>query len=182
MNDCSELSALIPTLAAVRAFALATLALFACPADAATAPASAPLPGEKDVVAHTLANGMKVIVWTDHDIPNVVLYNWAHVGSRNEHQGITGLSHFFEHMMFNGTSTRAPGEFDRLMEAAGGSNNAFTSQDVTVYQDWFPRTALDLIFDLESDRLRNLSFDPQVIESERNVVVANLSCQRRRTQ
>src|SRR5262249_36472472 len=53
---------------------------------------------------------------------------------------------------------------------AGGSNNAFTSEDVTVYQDWFPRSALDLIFDLESDRLRNLSFDPQVVESERNVV------------
>ena len=139
---------------------------------AAAAAAPARLPGEDAVVTRTLTNGMKVIVWPDHDIPNVVLYNWAHVGSRNEHQGITGLSHFFEHMMFNGTSTRAPGEFDRLMEAAGGSNNAFTSQDVTVYQDWFPRTALDLIFDLESDRLRNLSFDPQVVESERNVVYA----------
>jgi zinc protease len=57
-----------------------------------------------------------------------------------------------------------------MMEAAGGSNNAFTSEDVTVYQDWFPRSALELIFDLESDRLRNLAFDPQVVESERGVV------------
>ena len=139
------------------------------PADAApTAPER--LPGENDVVAKTLANGMKVIVWPDHDIPNIVLYNWVRVGSRNERQGITGLSHFFEHMMFNGTSTRAPGEFDRLMEAAGGSNNAFTSEDVTVYQDWFPRDGLELIFDLESDRLRSLAFDPQVVESERGVV------------
>jgi zinc protease len=131
---------------------------------------ASPIPGEDAVVARTLPNGMKIIVWPDHDIPNVVLYNWVRVGSRNERQGITGLSHFFEHMMFNGTSARGPGEFDRLLEAAGGANNAFTSEDVTVYQDWFPRDALELVFDLESDRLRNLAFDPQVIESERGVV------------
>jgi len=118
----------------------------------------------------TLANGMKVIVWTDRDIPNIALYNWVRVGSRNEVPGITGLAHFFEHMMFNGTAKRTPGEFDRIMEAQGGSNNAFTSDDVTVYQDWIPRTALDLVFDLEADRLANLSFDPKVIESERGVV------------
>jgi zinc protease len=128
------------------------------------------VPGLEQVQSATLANGMKVIVWTDRDIPNVALYNWVRVGSRNEVPGITGLAHFFEHMMFNGTSKRAPGEFDRLMEAQGGSNNAFTSDDVTVYQDWIPRTALDLVFDLESDRIANLSFDPKVIESERGVV------------
>jgi zinc protease len=141
---------------------------------AATKPAKpAPptrVPGIEQVRSTTLANGMKVIVWTDRDIPNIALYNWVRVGSRNEVPGITGLAHFFEHMMFNGTSKRAPGEFDRLMEAQGGSNNAFTSDDVTVYQDWIPRTALDLVFDLEADRLSNLSFDPKVIESERGVV------------
>jgi zinc protease len=128
------------------------------------------VPGADQVSATTLANGMKVIVWTDRDIPNIALYNWVRVGSRNEVPGITGLAHFFEHMMFNGTSKRQPGEFDRLMEAQGGSNNAFTSENVTVYQDWIPRSALDLVFDLESDRLANLSFDPKVIESERGVV------------
>jgi zinc protease len=92
------------------------------------------------------------------------------VGSRNEVPGITGLAHFFEHMMFNGTSTRAPGEFDKTLEANGARNNAYTSSDVTVYQDWFPRTALRTVFELEADRLRNLSFDPKVIESERGVV------------
>jgi zinc protease len=138
---------------------------------AATKPAApARVPGADQVQSTTLANGMKVIVWTDRDIPNVALYNWVRVGSRNEVAGITGLAHFFEHMMFNGTSKRAPGEFDRLMEGQGGSNNAFTSDDVTVYQDWFPRAALDLVFDLEADRLANLSFDPKVIESERGVV------------
>lgn len=128
------------------------------------------LPGLADVRTTTLANGMKIIVWPDHDIPNVALYNWVHVGSRNEALGVTGLAHFFEHMMFKGTSRRAPGEFDRLLEAQGGSNNAFTSEDVTVYEDWFPRTALELVFDLESDRLVNLAFVPSSVESERNVV------------
>jgi zinc protease len=128
------------------------------------------VPGAEQVKSTTLANGMKVIVWTDRDIPNVALYNWVRAGSRNEVPGITGLAHFFEHMMFNGTSRRQPGEFDRVMEAQGGANNAFTNDDVTVYQDWVPRSALDLVFDLEADRLANLSFDPQVIESERGVV------------
>jgi zinc protease len=113
---------------------------------------------------------MRVIVWPVHDIPNVALYNWVRAGSRNEAPGITGLAHFFEHMMFNGTTRRQPGEFDRLMEAQGGANNAFTSDDVTVYQDWFPRGALDLVLDLESDRVANLAFEPEVIESERGVV------------
>ena len=126
--------------------------------------------GREAVRAVTLANGMKIIVWPVPNIPSVALYNWVRAGSRNEAPGITGLAHFFEHMMFNGTTRREPGEFDRLMESQGGSNNAFTSDDVTVYQDWFPRDALDLVFDLESDRIGNLAFAPQVIESERGVV------------
>jgi zinc protease len=140
------------------------------------APAGAParalpsVPGREAVRATTLANGMRVIVWPVHDIPNVALYNWVRAGSRNEAPGITGLAHFFEHMMFNGTTRRQPGEYDRLMEAQGGANNAFTSDDVTVYQDWFPRGALELVFDLESDRVANLAFVPDVIESERGVV------------
>src|SRR5688572_33014215 len=148
-------------------FGAATAAAFGT-ATAATKPPAAPrAPGADAVRAITLANGMKVIVWTDRDIPNVALYNWVRVGSRNEVPGITGLAHFFEHMMFNGTSKRQPGEFDRAMEAQGGANNAFTSDDVTVYQDWIPKSALDLVFDLESDRLANLAFVPEVIESER---------------
>ena len=137
----------------------------------ASAPqAAVSVPGREDVRAMTLANGMKVIVWPVHNIPSVALYNWVRAGSRNEAPGITGLAHFFEHMMFNGTTRREAGEFDRLMEARGGANNAFTSDDVTVYQDWFPRDALDLVFDLESDRIANLAFVPKVIESERGVV------------
>ncbi|MGH8178134.1 MAG: M16 family metallopeptidase [Steroidobacter sp.] len=131
---------------------------------------NAQVPGADRIESVTLGNGMQIIVWPDRDIPNVALYNWVRVGSRNEAPGITGLAHFFEHMMFNGTSTRAPGEFDRTLEASGARNNAFTSSDVTVYQDWFPRSSLETVFELEADRLRNLAFDPKVIESERGVV------------
>ena len=140
-------------------------------AAAATPPTkSAALPGADQIVTRTLGNGLKVVVWPDGDIPNVAMYTWYRVGSRNERPGITGISHFFEHMMFNGTKTRPPGEFDRVMEANGGRNNAYTSSDVTVYQNWFPSTATPLIFDLESDRMRNLDFDAKKVESERGVV------------
>jgi zinc protease len=141
----------------------------ACAAPAAPAAPAGPADAAQ-IETRTLANGLEVVVWPDRDIPNVAMYLWFRVGSRNEYPGITGISHYFEHMMFNGTTTRPPGEFDRVMEANGGRNNAYTSADVTVYQDWFPRPALELIFDLEADRMRNLDFDPQVVESERGVV------------
>jgi len=128
------------------------------------------VPGADQIVTRTLPNGLKIVVWPDRDIPNVAMYTWYRVGSRNERPGITGISHFFEHMMFNGTKTRLPGEFDRLMEGSGGRNNAYTSSDVTVYQNWFPSSVTGVIFDLESDRMRNLDFDAKKVESERGVV------------
>src|SRR5262250_78406 len=69
------------------------------------------------VATKTLKNGMKVLVQTDHSIPNVALYIFYRIGSRNEHPGTTGLSHFFEHMMFNGAKKYGPGELDKVMEA-----------------------------------------------------------------
>jgi zinc protease len=134
------------------------------------APAGALDPG--GIEAHELQNGMQVILWPDHSIPNLTLYTFYRVGSRNERPGITGLSHFFEHMMFLGSKSYAPGEFDQVMEAAGGSNNAYTSRDVTVYQDWFPRSAMQTIFELEADRIASLAIDPGSVESERGVVAA----------
>lgn len=145
------------------------LALGLVTASVATA-ASPTVPGADQIVAKTLPNGLRLVVWPDKDIPNVVMYTWYRVGSRNERPGITGISHFFEHMMFNGTKTRPPGEFDRIMEGNGGRNNAYTSSDVTVYQNWFPSSATELIFDLESDRMRNLDFAPEKVASERQVV------------
>ncbi len=124
------------------------------------------------VQTHTLTNGLKILVHEDHSIPSAAINIFYRIGSRNERPGTTGISHFFEHMMFNGAKKYGPRQFDVVMEAAGGRNNAFTSYDVTVYQDWFPPSALELIFDLEADRIANLSFDPKMIESERGVVAS----------
>jgi predicted Zn-dependent peptidase len=103
------------------------------------------------------------------------MYLFYKVGSRNEYPGITGLSHFFEHMMFNGSKKFGPKMFDRTMEFNGGANNAYTTQNVTVYTDWFPVSALETMFDLESDRIANLSIDTGMIESERGVVLSERS-------
>jgi zinc protease len=127
---------------------------------------------EFPVATRTLKNGMKVLVQTDHNIPNIALYIFYRIGSRNERPGTTGISHFFEHMMFNGAKKYGPGELDKVMEANGGSNNAYTTRDVTVYQDWFPRSALPLMYDIEADRIRDLTFDPKKIASEREVVAS----------
>jgi predicted Zn-dependent peptidase len=127
------------------------------------------------VQTFTLNNGMKFIVLESHGIPNATMYTFWKVGSRNEAPGITGLSHFFEHMMFNGSKKFGPKMFDRTMEANGGSNNAFTSSDLTVYQDWFPASSLETIFTLESDRVSSLTIDPKMVESERGVVLSERS-------
>jgi zinc protease len=123
-----------------------------------------------DVKMDTLSNGMKILIQEDHNIPNVAMYFFYKIGSRNEHPGTTGLSHFFEHMMFNGAKKYGPGQFDFQMEKSGGNNNAYTTQDDTVYTDWFPSAALELMMQMEADRIRDLAFDPKIIESERGVV------------
>jgi len=127
------------------------------------------------VQTFTLSNGMKFIVLESHGIPNANMYTFWKVGSRNEAPGITGLSHFFEHMMFNGSKNFGPKMFDRTMEAKGGSNNAYTSNDLTVYQDWFPASSLETIFTLESDRIAHLNIDPKMVASERGVVLSERS-------
>ena len=124
------------------------------------------------VETHRLDNGMRIIVQEDHSIPSVALYIFYTIGSRNERPGTTGLSHFFEHMMFNGSENFGPGMFDEIMEAAGGSNNAYTSRDVTVYQDRFPPSALETVFRLEVDRIQNLSINERMVASERGVVAS----------
>jgi zinc protease len=128
-----------------------------------------------DVKTFTLKNGMKFLVLEDNSIPNANMYLFYSVGSRNEHPGITGLSHFFEHMMFNGAKKYGPKMFDRKMEFNGGANNAYTTENVTVYTDWFPSNALETMFDLESDRIENLSIDPKYVKSEREVVLSERS-------
>jgi zinc protease len=127
------------------------------------------------VKTFTLANGMKFIVLESSTIPNANMYTFWKVGSRNEAPGITGLSHFFEHMMFNGSKRFGPKMFDRTMEAKGGSNNAYTSNDVTVYQNWFPAASLETVFTLEADRIAHLTIDPKMVASERGVVLSERS-------
>lgn len=128
-----------------------------------------------DVKTFTLKNGMKFLVVEDFSIPNANMYLFYKVGSRNEHQGITGLSHFFEHMMFNGAKKYGPKLFDQTMEFNGGSNNAYTTENVTVYTNWFPASSAEVIFDLEGDRISSLSIDPKMVESERGVVLSERS-------
>lgn len=129
----------------------------------------------ENVKTFTLKNGMKFLVLEDASIPNANMYVFYRVGSRNEHPGITGLSHFFEHMMFNGAKKYGPKLFDQTMEYNGGSNNAYTREDVTVYTNWFPASATEVIFDLEADRISSLNIDLKMVESERGVVISERS-------
>src|SRR5258707_5697596 len=120
----------------------------------------APVWGQAEfpVATKTLKNGMKVLVQTDHSIPNVALYIFYRIGSRNEGPGTTGLSHFFEHMMFNGAKKYGPGELDKFMEANGGANNAYTTRDVSLYLDWVSRSGLGLVLRNKAHRRHKLSF------------------------
>lgn len=129
----------------------------------------------EDIHAFTLDNGMKIMVLEDASIPNANMYLFWKVGSRNEYPGTTGIAHFFEHMMFNGSKKYGPKMFDRTMEAAGGSNNAYTTENSTVYTNWFQTDALETIFDLEADRIAHLDIDKDVVESERGVVTSERS-------
>jgi zinc protease len=126
----------------------------------------------ENVRVRSLENGLKVLLVEDHDIPSVALYTFFRVGSRNERPGLTGVSHFIEHMMFNGTPAIGPGEFDRRMEFRGGSNNAYTGDDFTAYTDWFPPAALETMIAMEADRIQGLAFVPEVFESERGVIAS----------
>jgi zinc protease len=137
---------------------------------AAVAPARA---GDFDlpVEEKTLENGLKVLVLEDHSIPNCAMYVWWRVGSRNEKLGRTGLAHFFEHMMFRGGAKYGK-TFDTMQEGNGATNNAYTTHDNTVFQDWFPRAALPLVLDMEKDRMSGMAFDDADVKAERDVVAS----------
>jgi zinc protease len=126
---------------------------------------------EPAVLATILDNGLRVLLLEDHRSPIVSFQVWYRVGSRNEHRGATGIAHFLEHLMFKGTPTHGKGQFAELVERNGGQNNAFTTQDVTTYFVNITADKLDLVLDLEADRMRNLLLDPREIDSERQVVI-----------
>ena len=144
------------------------------PAAAAAAPASAvvaPLsPGRFPVEKHTLSNGLVVLLHEDHSVPAVTFWQWYRVGSRNEAPGITGISHFFEHMMFNGSKNVPPKEYDRIIESNGGLSNAFTDRDMTAYYEDIASDRLEVLFRVDSDRMRELLLAPELLKSEIEVV------------
>lgn len=131
------------------------------------------------VVAHSeaskvseriLKNGLKVLVKEDHRSPVVVSQVWYKVGSSYEPNGITGISHMLEHMMFKGTDKHPAGDFSKIIAENGGDENAFTGQDYTAYFQTMAADKLAVSFELEADRMRNLHLLPEELKKELEVV------------
>jgi len=118
-----------------------------------------------------LDNGLKLVVKEDHRAPVVVSQVWYRVGASYEHDGITGVSHMLEHMMFKGTDSHPAGEFSRIISENGGSQNAFTSQDYTAYFQRLEKSRLPVSFELEADRMRNLNLQDKDFQKELKVVM-----------
>jgi zinc protease len=165
---------------AVSLFCVASLgarAAFAAPhaqqgASQTTAPTVAPPvePRPVPIESHTLANGLRLYVVEDHSTPILNLQVWYHVGSKDERPGRTGFAHLFEHLMFKGSAHVPPEEHSRIIEAAGGADNAYTNDDVTVYWETIPSNFLDRVLWLEADRMASLTVDEANFHSEREVV------------
>jgi zinc protease len=126
--------------------------------------------GGRSVRHFRLDNGLELLLLADPSAPVIAYQTWFRVGSRHEREGITGIAHLFEHLMFNQTEHLAPGEFDRKLEQAGGDTNAATWVDWTFYRNNLPRAELGLAVELESDRMAHLTLGDTQVESEREVV------------
>ncbi|HRG11606.1 MAG TPA: insulinase family protein, partial [Cyclobacteriaceae bacterium] len=118
---------------------------------------------------YTLNNGLQVIVHEDPTVQIAVMNILYDVGSRDERPDKTGFAHLFEHLMFGGSANIA--SYDEPLQVVGGENNAFTNTDITNYYLTLPASNLETGFWLESDRMLSLSFDPQVLEVQRKVVI-----------
>ncbi len=158
-----------------RTKALTALALCAALSLAASAGGAAPTPApaskpQIEVKDWQLANGLRVVYAPHRAVPVVTVQVWYHVGSKNERPGIRGMAHLFEHMMFKGSEHVPPEEHARMVSAVGGSDNAFTAQDVTAYHNTMPRRYLDFALRLEAERMRYLHLTRFTIASEREVV------------
>ncbi len=125
---------------------------------------------DEAVKSYTLSNGLKVLVVENHRAPVVVSQVWYKIGASYEHDGITGISHVLEHMMFKGTDKYPAGEFSEIIAANGGEENAFTGQDYTAYFQKIANDRLELCLELEADRMRNLIFDEKEFLKEIEVV------------
>ena len=125
-----------------------------------------------EIVEHELLNGLKVLTKEVHTAPVISTYIWYKVGSRNERLGITGVSHWVEHMLFKGTPKFPKDELKRVIEGNGGRWNGFTSTDYTAYYETLPADRVSVAFALEADRMQNSVFDPDEVESERTVILS----------
>ncbi len=124
------------------------------------------------LIKTTLRNGLQVILKESHVAPVASFWIYYRVGSRNELPGVTGISHWVEHMLFKGTEQFPRGEFDKAVSRAGGVFNGMTSQDWTTYFETFPSERIELALQVESDRMANSIFDPEETESERTVIIS----------
>lgn len=131
-------------------------------------PAQAEVFGAKKTV---LDNGMQVVVVENHRAPVVTHMVWYRVGAMDEPPGKSGIAHFLEHLMFKGTETLEPGEFSAIIARNGGQENAFTSQDFTAYFQSVASDRLELVMELEADRMANLNIAEDHFEPEKNVVL-----------
>ena len=119
----------------------------------------------------TLKNGLRVIVKEDRRAPTAAQMVWYRIGSMDEVDGASGVAHVLEHMMFKGTPSVGPGEFNKRVAAAGGRDNAFTSRDYTAYFQQVPKEKLPEMMQLEADRMRHLNVDPKEFAQEIKVVM-----------
>ncbi len=144
--------------------------LAGCSSGPSTPSSNLPDPLNLDVTSFKLSNGMQVLVLEDDRLPVYSLYMFYKVGGKDERKGITGASHFLEHLMFKGTKNIAASKFDFMVEGNGGSSNAYTSNDMTVYHENMPTSTLDLMVGVEADRMVNLIIKKDEFEQERQVV------------
>ena len=124
------------------------------------------------VLERTLPNGLTVLLREAHEAPLASFWVWYRVGSRNELPGLTGVSHWVEHMQFKGTPSLGKGAIFREISRNGGVNNAMTSHDWTAYYETLPADRLDLALTIEPDRMVNSLFDPAEVEAERTVILS----------
>lgn len=122
------------------------------------------------VKSYKLTNGMKILVLESHHAPVVVSQLWYKVGGSYEHDGITGVSHVVEHMMFKGTPKYPAGVFSEIISANGGRENAFTGKDYTAYFQRIASDRLELCLSMEADRMRNLLLDEEEFIKEIEVI------------
>lgn len=123
------------------------------------------------VTTFTLKNGMDVVVVEDHRAPVVQQMVWYRAGSADEPKGSSGVAHFLEHLLFKATDKLEAGEFSATVAANGGRDNAFTSYDYTAYHQRVAADRLELMMQMESDRMRNIRLTPENIETERDVII-----------